>query len=125
MLACSPGISYLQKDESEGNHFYFIISSPCPKNRVLVVNITSARTPGALISTCFLEPGDHEFIRHRSAVYYQKATIEPCDKIAAGMRVSLLIPKAPLRASVLKRIQEGARQSEDLPIECMDYFQYF
>jgi len=112
-------------DDGFGKHLYIIISSQCPKGRVLMVNITTAYNVPEQFSKCFIHPGEHPFIDHRSAIAYSRAKICSYSALEAGIRVGSILERDGISPELLKRIQDGAINNDDLPIECEEYIKYF
>jgi hypothetical protein len=92
---------------------------------VFVVNITSAVGVPSNFSPCLIQPGEHSFIEHQSAVAYGRAAVLAFSAIEAGLRVGAHIAKEKVSSHLLKRIQDGARGNIDIPTECEEYIQYF
>jgi hypothetical protein len=70
---------------------------------VVLVNVTSTAPGGD--TSCVLERGDHEFISHRSYVYYGAIQEREPSEIAH------LEVQPPCSADLLKRIREGLHRS--------------
>lgn len=54
-------------------HLRFVISYPDENNLVMVVHMTKASDNRRIDSTCILQPGEHNSIRYKSYIWYQKA----------------------------------------------------
>lgn len=112
-------------DDGDGKHLHVIISRCCPKGRVLVVNFTKGYNLPGGDSRCIVKPGEHPFIDCLSAIVYSKAKIKHLSFFTKGVELGSIIAKEPVNHRLLRRIQEGARDNDDIESGCEDYFQYF
>lgn len=107
---------------SYGEHLKIVISDPLkdPEN-LLIVNVTSYREGKFYDPSCFLNPGDHPFIKHVSYVAYQYATTRSNGNLyrlhASGR---IILENEQISDSVLERIHLGAVESEFISLEYVD-----
>lgn len=124
------GKSFWREDskDKEGNplkHLYFVISNPDIDNNVLVVNMTTFKDTGREDLSCILDVGEHPEITNKSYIRYDKAVELGTSKIIELAMKKIIILKKDLDPTVLKRIQEGAKESSALPDKFKKYFSYF
>ena len=91
-------------------HLYVIISNPDPASNVILVNLTSRTSNDR---NCLLSPGDHPFVKQETAIAYDKAENLHPDQIQAAIQSGIWQQKERFRAEILRRIQDGALQSDD------------
>jgi hypothetical protein len=108
-----------------GSHLYIVISNSCPKGRVLVVNLTSAENAPSCYCECLVDRDEHPSLTHLSAVAYSHAEVKSWEVIKKGIEVGVLQIREPVSNELLKKIQDGAKRSQDIPTECVAYFKYF
>lgn len=75
------------------HHLFIVLTKPCRLGRVSMVNITSVIPGTTYDQTCVLQPGEHNFIRRLSYVYYRKARVESVATLRIGVRDNNFIPK--------------------------------
>ena len=93
-------------------HLHILLTDPCGQERmILMVSACSVRPGLPHDGTCYLHPGDHEFIRHRSYIYYAMAQIQPERKIEAGIRTGDFRGQATMPDEVMARICQGLMDS--------------
>ena len=94
-------------------HLWIVVSDIHPTKRlVLAFNLTDAGNyPGCC---CFLEPGEHEYIRIRSAVRYFSPKLWAPDQLAARITDGTFERYADASEELVGKIVEGAYRSEDL-----------
>lgn len=99
-------------------HHWVIISEPSlDKNHLVVVMVASWKPHCDQI--CFLEVGDHQFIKHRTCVEYHAARIETEHGLERLKSERKLFLQSPVRSDVLKRIRDGAAEA-DMRNDCLD-----
>ena len=73
----------------------------------MLVNLSSVREGVPYDTTCVLDAGEHEFIRHPSFVFYRNARIEPESHVLQLVEQGLFKPHVAVSAEVLQRIKSG------------------
>jgi hypothetical protein len=122
----SKGLVFWRRDEEgEDRHLRFIISEPDVDGKVLVVHMTSFHGNGREDTTCILTPGDHECVKGKSYIRYDKAFVIEMMSLLIEKTSGSIIMKPDLKASVLKRIQDGAKKSAALQRKFRKYFENF
>jgi hypothetical protein len=120
------GIVFWRKDDdSEYKHLRFIISEPDIDDMVLVVSMTTFRDTGKEDLSCVLEKGEHPCITHKSYIRYDKALELNTVKLLQEKYNGNLIMRDDIKPNIMKRIQEGAKNSPALPGKFRKYFDYF
>ena len=72
-------------------------------------------------STCILDIGDHEFIKHKSFVLYIKAQIRNADELQADIDERVIIPQKDILQYFLLKIRKGVLDSKETPKNIKDY----
>jgi hypothetical protein len=122
----SKGLVFWRRDEDgENRHLRFVISDPDVDGKVLIVHMTSYHDNGREDTSCILNPGDHECIRSKSFIRYDRAfEIEMITLLIEKTNGSITM-EPDLNGSILKRIQDGARGSASLRRKFRKYFDKF
>jgi len=102
------------------SHLHIICNDTCHIGANLLVNISSAYD--GCDSTCMLDVGDHDFVRHASYVFYAKAMIVKARGLKSGFDNGSIRTQAPLRDDVFTRVVEGINASPDTPLNISRYF---
>ena len=68
---------------NEVRHLFLIMNDPCPEGMCLSLMITSIKAGRIHDSTCILDVGDHDFIRHPSFVLYRMAETLKASHVSA------------------------------------------
>jgi len=111
------------KNESDTNHPWIVISDPDADNNVVIVNATHTRDTGREDLSCILKGGCHPNIPDDSYIAYKFAKEISIYKINLLESTKRLTKKStPLSDSDLKKIQEGAKKSKLLPKGLKKYF---
>jgi hypothetical protein len=94
-------------------HAHVLLSPPNERGLVLAVNWTTFKEE-CVDEACFLDPGDHPALRHRSTIAYSRAHLWQVEKIVAAVANGVLEELEPLSPATLTRLIAGARQSKEL-----------
>ena len=122
----SKGLVFWRKDEDGANrHLRFVISDPDVDGTVLTVHMTSYHGNGREDTSCILNPGDHECIRSKSYIRYDRAFEMEMIGLLIEKTNGSITMEPDLEGPVLKRIQEGARRSAALQRKFRKYFDNF
>lgn len=116
---CQAGECFL-RDVGGKLHLFFVLTNPLSaaqygygsRLKVLSVNISTIRDNIPYDNTCEIEVGEHPFIRNRSFVKYSKMMIDDAQDIEKMMNSAVIVPKEPCSTVLLKRILQGALDSE-------------
>jgi hypothetical protein len=95
-------------------HLWVVISDPVakPNDPVVIVSLVTYRP--SIESTCLLHPGDHDFIRHKTAVYYRAVRMHRRGQLVGLARRGELDMREPMPPDVLDRIRVGAFASDNV-----------
>jgi hypothetical protein len=110
------GDTFLRTDSDR--HLWIVLSDPeQDADNVLLVNLTTWNATKE--SACILHRGDHPWIKHKTCVNYNDldAVITTRADLENAEIAGAIVAKKPLSKSVLRRILEGAAQSERLSLE--------
>lgn len=106
-------------------HFFVVLTDPAKNDSVLLVNATTYRGNLPHDASCFLDVGDHPFIRHKSYILYSKphrATLQRLRTLIASGAVTLRPP--PVSHAVFARIEAGTSSNQMTPDD-LDFYQRF
>ncbi len=106
------GQSFLYRYSPKNKYHLYIIVIEHEPGRFIAFSITSIREDLEEDRSCVLQPGDHEFIKHESRVYYEKPI--PVTETTTALK-DLYKEKPPVSEELVSRILEGARVSPSLP----------
>lgn len=108
------GDTFIRGDADK--HLWVVISDPKidPQN-VLIVNLTTldARKEQA----CILKIGDHDWIKHDTCVNYADSVVTTLALLHAARDGGAIHMRKPMSPAILKKIREGALQSERMPMD--------
>jgi hypothetical protein len=122
----SKGLTFWRKDEDGENlHLRFVLSDPDVDGKVLVVHMTSSRENGREDQSCILQAGDHDCVRNRSFIRYDRAFERELMSLLIEKTNGSISVEPDLDPAILTRIQEGAKKSAALPKKFKKYFDYF
>lgn len=90
----------------------------------LLVPVTSwYENAGWQDASCILNPGDHDFIKHRSWVDFRKSVAMTEIEVVTGIMKGLFIGMEDLSASVLERVIQKTKESDYLPEKYRVFFE--
>ena len=118
-------------DESQKSLFYkhlrIVISNMADNGRALVVPISTVHSRTQLYDkSCILRKGEHSFLtEEKSYAFYGRAEALSQRDLDELARHGKLIVYEDVSEDLLKRLQEGARKSDQLPQYLMKYFDEF
>lgn len=93
-------------------HLHILLTDPIGAERsVLLVSVCSVKAGLPHDATCYLFPGDHEFIRQRSYVFYARAQIQTEQKIIHGIQTGDFRGQQTLSDEVMARVCRGIMES--------------
>ena len=101
-------------DNDDLKHLFFLLTDPCfdgelnQENAILLVNCSSVKPDKPHDNACYIEQGEHEFIKHRSYIVYKQARIETLEQIERGISTGRFIKKEIINDELYKRILKGA-----------------
>lgn len=111
MLEC--GDTFLTGDGDEDNfHLWIIVTPPAEGEVVTVCMVTATKKTERLVR---LQPGEHPFIKHESAISYGFSKIRIVADIEALLANDLARQKDPMPPDALRRIQAGLVDSDFTP----------
>jgi hypothetical protein len=105
------GDTFLGALPGEISHLWIIITPPNDQNEVVIVNLTSTQCD----STCRVAVGDHPFVKKPSVIRYQDARLRSLVRLETALKRGLIQPHHPAAGGLLKKIQQGALESEFTP----------
>ncbi len=110
-------------DHEPKKHLRFIISDPDPKGFVFVVHASTYSGLHWQDSSCIILPGEYSSITKKSFIYYRYArAIKEKELLNLSMKGFIIVQKDKISDSLLRKVQNGAKLSEDLPIEFERFF---
>jgi len=118
-------------DESQKGLFYkhlrIVISNMADNGRALVIPISTVHSKTQLYDkSCILYKGEHSFLtEEKSYAFYGRAEALSQKDLDELSRYGKLIVYEDVSDDLLKRLQDGARKSDQLPQYLMKYFDEF
>ncbi|MBR2104423.1 MAG: hypothetical protein IKP73_05315 [Bacteroidales bacterium] len=118
-------------DESQKGLFYkhlrIVISNMADNGRALVIPISTVHSKTQLYDkSCILYKGEHSFLtEEKSYAFYGRAEALNQKDLDELSRYGKLIVYEDVSDDLLKRLQDGARKSDQLPQYLMKYFDEF
>ena len=97
--------------ETARPHLWIVVSDPqIDPEQVLIINVTTSTDPPD--NACILHAGDHPFIDRETYVYYGQARVLSLSQVQLARDCKRLDMQQPLSQDVLKRIRQGAIESD-------------
>jgi hypothetical protein len=94
------------------DHLHVLLTDPVGAERLLLLASVCSVKPGIPHdATCYLYPGDHEFVRRQSYVFYAQAIIVPEQKLLSGIRSGDFRGQEALSDALMARICQGLLDS--------------
>ena len=114
------GATFHDAGTRDGRLHLWVVCSDCGAalREVVVVSITTVYDDQRQDTTCVLDVGDHDFIRHTSIVFYALAEVRALATLESAIADGRLKRGAPFREDVLDRIVRGFAASRETPPEC-------
>lgn len=112
----SQGDTFWAADFEEGvdSHLLIVISDPVKNSEQLVLVTLTTWEPGK-DDSCYLEPGDHSFVKHPTCVRYNGVSDTPsAEKLITLVAEGKLKKREPVTKEVLEKILEGAKDTKRL-----------
>ena len=103
------------------NHLHIICNDPCANGQVLLVSISSVNPNSIPDETCFLNAGDHRFIKHKSFVKYSKSRLYYADNLLSGLNASKFKLYDPVVEYIFLKIKHGIIRSIHTPRKIKQY----
>ena len=111
MLEC--GDTFLTGDGDEENyHLWVVVTSTTEGEVVTVCLVTAHKRTERLV---MLQPGDHPFVKHESAISYAFSKIRTVEDVEALIANGSARKKDPMPPETLRRIQSGLVDSDFTP----------
>ena len=101
-------------------HLFIVCTDPCPKYLVAIVPIATY-TNNKCDQTCIVVKGDHEFVRHKSYVLYQKAQTISRVKIVNGVENGTFRQHRDLNGQTFLKVRNGMCRSPRTPDKIKKY----
>jgi hypothetical protein len=105
------GDTFLGALPGEIPHLWIIITPPNDQNEVVIVNLTSTQCD----FSCRIAVDDHPFVKKPSVIRYQDARLRSLVHLESALKRGLIQPHHPVAGGLLKKIQQGALESEFTP----------
>ncbi len=109
------------EDNPDLRHLHVVCTDPCVNGNQIIVSITSW-TNDLCDGTCILRAHEHEFLRHKSYVFYRKARIEAATTLDNGVQQGLFEPREAMNAQTFLRIRNGICRSIQTPRKVKQYY---
>jgi hypothetical protein len=103
-------------------HLFVVVTNKCKDDLHLLFSISSIRPGVAYDDTCVFDGGEHDFIRHRSYVYYRKPDQRRASSISRMVELGAFTVKPDLAEIHFVRICEGVSKSKFSTPATVKYF---
>jgi hypothetical protein len=100
-------------------HLFIVISIQTNTQEALLVNITSPSL-GCDMS-CNISVGEHSFLTYDSVINYADAIITKISILENSLKNEVIKKHDPVKADLLKKIQNGALNSPAIPLKCQAF----
>lgn len=107
---------------AEAKHLFVILTNADKYGQLLLVSISTIRTGKNYDATTIVVPGEHEFIKAPSFVYYRKIEQRPRTGLIKCVENGLFSTKEPTTDRLFNRICSGLPQSEMSAPWAIKYF---
>lgn len=113
-MAISKGDAILIPTGNGKSHLFFVLNDPLPDppKQVLLISISTYHGRTQEDSTCLLNDGDHEFIKHESYVEYSIGRIATLESVERNIATNYFSKKEPLSEDILQKIIDGIYESK-------------
>lgn len=111
--------------EKKEGHLFVIVLEPEEFTRNTVIIPVDSYTSDKQDSTTILNPGDHDFIKHKSFLNYNRARIRTMTSIEQMIKDGKAKTKPAVSSDILERITDGLRKSEHTPQEVITMYTYY
>ena len=112
------GETFLNTNPYIAVHLWAIVSTPTVEHAVVMFNFTSWKS--GCDETCLIKTGEHPFVQHDTVVAYRRGQLLSRAAWNELQRLGFYQEHAALSDSLLRRIQQGALDSEFTPIDLQD-----
>jgi hypothetical protein len=107
--------------QGDNSHIYFVITDPADNSgEVIIVNATTLRDGSD--RSCILTHNDHSDLTVDSCIFYKAARIEKATTIENVLR-GKIYKRRPASPETIKKIQEGALESDHFPPKIKRFLQ--
>ena len=107
------GDTFIVPNPSNKKEHFYIVIGLTDKGDPIAVNLTTTDIDR---STCFLDKGDHPWIRARSAINFWDCKCPlSLARLEEGERQRIVRPQVPIGRSVVNRVIEAAQASRLFP----------
>lgn len=100
-----------------------IISSPT--QLIQMVSISSYNPEQPCDPTCILDPGEHEFVKHKSFVCYAYTRVVAAQAIQLSLDEKTFVLKERVTEDVFARVHAGVGISDDTPIKMSNFWRLY
>ena len=94
----------------DGFHLYFVLTDPIHDGREVVAVMLRTATEFT-DDTVVLQPGDHPFVRHATAVHYSTAGLFQVDKLLDAMQRGECRLRQDMNETLLDEVRDGLLRS--------------
>jgi len=100
-------------------HLFIIIAIEESSHVALLVNVISPKI--GCDESCCINVGEHPFLIYNSVVNYVDARITPISNLEYCLKNTIIKKHSPVSRGLLKKIQDGALISPDIPMKCRNF----
>jgi hypothetical protein len=96
-----------------------VLTAPDPNAQVLLINFTTLRSHSD--TTVVIQPGEHPFVMHATAVHYADTRLTSATAIEAAVASGLFRTHRDCSAALLDRLLSGVLASPQTPEKIKRY----
>lgn len=100
-------------------HLFIIIAIEQSSRVALLVNVISPKI--GCDESCCIKAGEHPFLIYNSVINYADARITPISNLEYSLKQSIIKKESPVSRALLKKVQNGALISPDIPIKYRNF----
>lgn len=108
--------------DPDKKHLYVILTNSCPKGQHLLVPVCSIVPRRYHDPSCEIEPGEHEFINHKSYVEYRFCSNMNSEHITTCVDGWVYNARPDMGPALLERVCDGVEASTEIPMWAREYF---
>ncbi len=120
-LSPTPGSTVFIADSYGTEHLTVLLTAPDDAGIIAVVSITTDRQTVTTDKACFLEDGDHPFIRRRSYAFYADAQLLAFEALERGLASGAIRLGITCSPELTSRLINGAKVSPRTPRGVRDH----
>lgn len=107
--------------DADRKHLHIVCTDPCENGNQVVVSVVSW-TSELCDNTCILQAYEHDFLKHKSYVFYRKARIEAAATLDNGIQNGTFKLRDPINGQSFLKVCKGICSSSQTPRKVKIYY---